>query len=31
MDIPVQLIVLSLPSLIYAAVRKLRGEKWNQI
>ena len=31
MDIPIQLIALSLPSLIYMAVRKLRGEKWNQI
>jgi membrane protease YdiL (CAAX protease family) len=31
MDIPIQLIALSLPSLIYIVVRKLRGEKWGQI
>ena len=31
MDIPIQLIALSLPSLIYMAIRKLRGEKWSPI
>ena len=31
MDLPLQLIVLSIPSLIYIAVRRRRGEKWNQV
>jgi membrane protease YdiL (CAAX protease family) len=31
MDLPLQLIVLSIPSLIYVAVRRRRGEKWNQV
>jgi hypothetical protein len=30
MDLPLQLIVLSIPSLAYVAVRRRRGEKWNQ-
>jgi len=31
MDLPLQLIVLSIPSLIYIAVRRRHGEKWNEI
>ncbi len=31
MDLPLQLIVFSIPSLIYVAVRRLRGEKWNEV
>ena len=31
MDLPLQLIVLSIPSLIYATVRRRRGEKWNEV
>lgn len=31
MDLPLQLIVLSIPSLVYVAVRWRRGEKWNQV
>jgi uncharacterized protein len=31
MGVPLQLIVLSIPSLIYVAVRKWRGERWNNI
>ena len=31
MDLPLQLIVLSIPSLIYIAVRRRHGEKWNQV
>ena len=31
MDLPLQLIVLSIPSLIYVAVRRWRGEKWGQV
>ena len=31
MDLPLQLIVLSIPSLIYVAVRRRRGEKWGQV
>lgn len=31
MDLPFQLIVLSIPSLIYAAVCKRRGETWSEI
>jgi CAAX protease family protein len=31
MDLPLQLIVLSIPSLIYVAVRRRRGEKWRDI
>ena len=31
MDLPLQLIVLSIPSLIYIAVRRRRGEKWGQV
>lgn len=31
MDLPLQLIVLSIPSLIYVAVRRWRGEKWNEV
>jgi len=31
MDLPLQLIVLSIPSLIYVAVRRRRGEKWSQV
>lgn len=30
MEIPWQLLVFTAPSLIYLAVRKWRGEKWNQ-
>jgi membrane protease YdiL (CAAX protease family) len=31
MDLPLQLIVLSIPSLIYVAVHRRRGEKWNEV
>jgi len=31
MDLPLQLIVLSIPSLIYVAVHRWRGEKWNEV
>jgi hypothetical protein len=31
MDLPLQLIVLSIPSLVYVAVRRRRGEKWNKV
>jgi membrane protease YdiL (CAAX protease family) len=31
MDLPLQLILLSLPSLVYIAVRRRRGEKWNRV
>ena len=31
MDLPLQLIVFSIPSLIYVAVRRRRGEKWNEV
>jgi len=31
MDLPLQLIVFSIPSLIYIAVRRRRGEKWNEV
>lgn len=31
MDLPLQLIVLSIPSLIYVAARKRRGEKWRDV
>jgi hypothetical protein len=31
MDLPLQLIVLSIPSLIYVAVRRRRGEKGNEV
>jgi membrane protease YdiL (CAAX protease family) len=31
MDLPLQLIVLSIPSLIYIAIRKRRGDKWNEV
>ena len=31
MNIPLQLIVFSLPSIIYVAVNRLRGEKWSQV
>lgn len=31
MDLPLQLIVFSIPSLIYVAVRGRRGEKWNEV
>ena len=31
MDLPLQLIVLSVPSLIYVAVRRRRGEKRNEV
>jgi membrane protease YdiL (CAAX protease family) len=31
MDLPLQLIVLSIPSLVYVAVRRRRGEKWNEV
>ena len=31
MDLPLQLIVLSIPSLIYVAVRNRRGEKWRDV
>ena len=30
-DLPLQLIVLSIPSLIYVALRRRRGEKWRDI
>lgn len=31
MNIPLQLIILSLPSLIYVVVRRRRGEKRNEV
>jgi len=31
MDLPLQLIVLCIPSLIYVAVRRRRGEKWKEV
>ena len=31
MDLPLQLIVFSIPSLIYIAVHRRRGEKWNEV
>ena len=31
MDLPLQLIVLTMPSLIYVTVRRSHGEKWNEI
>jgi len=31
MDLPLQLIVLSIPSLIYVAVHRRREEKWNEV
>lgn len=31
MDLPLQLIVFSIPSLIYVTVRGRRGEKWNEV
>ena len=31
MDLPLQLIVLSIPSLIYGTVRRRHGEKWNEV
>jgi len=31
MDLPLQLIVFSIPSLVYAAVRRRRGEKWSEV
>ncbi len=31
MNIPLQLVIFSLPSIIYVAVNRLRGEKWNQV
>jgi membrane protease YdiL (CAAX protease family) len=31
MDLPLQLIVLSIPSLIYVAVHRRRGEKWRDV
>jgi membrane protease YdiL (CAAX protease family) len=31
MDLPLQLIVFSIPSLIYITVRRRRGEKWNEV
>jgi len=31
MDLPLQLIVLGIPSLIYVAVRRRRGEKWKEV
>ena len=31
MDLPLQAILFSIPSLIYIAVHKRRGEKWNEI
>jgi membrane protease YdiL (CAAX protease family) len=31
MDLPLQLIVLSIPSLIYVAVRRRRGENWRDV
>jgi membrane protease YdiL (CAAX protease family) len=30
-DLPLQLIVFSIPSLIYIAVQRRRGEKWNEV
>lgn len=29
-DLPVQLVVLSIPSLVYVAVHRWRGENWNE-
>jgi hypothetical protein len=31
MELPLQLIVLSIPSLIYVAVHRRRGRKWNEV
>jgi membrane protease YdiL (CAAX protease family) len=31
MDLPLQLIVFSIPSLVYIAVRRRRGEEWNTV
>jgi len=31
MDLPLQLIILSIPSLIYVAVWRRRGEKWRDV
>ena len=31
MDLPLQLIVLSVPSLVYVAVRRRLGERWNEV
>lgn len=31
MDLPLQLIVFSVPSLIYVTVRRWGGEKWNEV
>ena len=31
MNIPLQLIVLSIPSLIYIADQRIRGKKWNEV
>ena len=31
MDFPLQLIVFSIPSLVYIAVRRRRGEKWSEV
>ena len=31
LNLPVQLVVLSIPSLVYAAVRRWRGENWNEV
>jgi len=31
MNIPLQLVVLSLPSLIYIAIHRRRGKKWNEV
>ena len=31
MDFPLQLIVFSIPSLMYVAVRRRRGENWSEI
>jgi membrane protease YdiL (CAAX protease family) len=31
MGLPLQLLVFSIPSLIFIAVRRFRGEKWNEV
>jgi membrane protease YdiL (CAAX protease family) len=31
MDLPLQLIVFSIPSLIFVTVRRFRGEKWSEL
>jgi membrane protease YdiL (CAAX protease family) len=31
MELPLQLILFSIPSLIYITVRRLRGERWNEV